>query len=241
MFKKVFLIYSMFFMLLASFTLLAQEEISSTEESSKGKQQQQQPREELNKKFIETLIEQDEKYLIRAIEGGSNEVKALAFIALAQKGADSELATTTINRYITYGLSSYNAAGLNDALVRNKAIEAASIIKKESSVYPLSELIYLDNSTSNIIVAVYALGEIGSKKGTAALLSQIRLSKNPAIVNETAIALGKIGDPSSLNDLIILAQNDFYSLNIRNVAVDAIANIKETDQTTANDTTTATQ
>jgi len=236
MFKKVFLIYSMFFMLLASFTLSAQEETSmSTEESSNGKQ----PRKELNQRFIDTLIEQDEKYLIRAIEGGSNEVKALAFVALAKKGAESELAITTINRYITYGLSSYNA-GLNDAHVRNKAIEAASIIKKESSVHPLSELIYLDNSTSNIIVAVYALGEIGSKKGTAALLSQIRLSKNPAIVNETAIALGKIGDPNSLNDLIILAQNDFYSLNIRNAAVDAIANIK-TDETTANDTTTATQ
>lgn len=230
MFKKVFIIYSMFFMFLASFSLLAQGEgAMSTEESSKAK-----PREELNKRFIETLVEQNEEYLIRAIESGSDEVKALAFTALAQKGAESELATATINRYITYGLSSYNG-GANDAYVRNKATEAASMIKKESSVRPLSQLVYLDNSTSNVIVAIYALGEIGSKKGTAALLSKIRLSNNPAIVNEATIALGKIGDPSSLNSLIDLAQNDFYSLNIRNAAVDAIANIKA-DETT-NDTT----
>ena len=237
MLKKVFLIYSMSFMLLSSLTLLAQETTSTT--STEGSESVK-PREELNKKFIEILAAKDEASLIKAIETGDNEVKALGFIALTQKGAQSELAITTINRYITYGLSSFNKS-TTDVYVRNKASEAASIIKAENSVYPLSELIYLDNSTSNIIVAIYALGEIGSKKGTAALLSQIRLAKNSAIVNEAAIALGKIGDPDSLNDLINLAQNDRYSLNIRNAAIDAIANIKADTTSSTDSGTTATQ
>ncbi len=233
MLKKVFLIFSMSFMLLSSLTLLAQEP-TSTEGSENGK-----PREEFNKKFIEILAAKDEASLIKAIETGNNEVKALAFTALTQNGTQSELAIVTINRYLTYGLSSFNK-NTSDVYVRNKAAAAAATIKAESSVYPLSELIYLDNSTSNIIVAIYALGEIGSKKGTAALISQLRLAKNSAIVNEATIALGKIGDPASLNDLINLAQNDRYSLNIRNAAIDAIANIKA-DTTSASSDATATQ
>ena len=235
MLKKVFLICSMSFMLFSSLTLLAQEATSTT--STEGSENSK-PREELNKKFIEILAEKDEASLIRAIETGNNEVKALAFTALTKNGTQSELAIITINRYITYGLSSFNKS-TTDVYVRNKASEAASLLKAESSVYPLSELIYLDNSTSNIIVAIYALGEIGSAKGTAALISQIRLAKNSAIVNEAAIALGKIGDPESLNDLINLAQNDRYSLNIRNAAIDAIANIKA-DTTSASSDTAAT-
>ena len=58
------------------------------------------------------------------------------------------------------------------------------------------------------------------------MLFQLRLAKTQAIVYETAVALGKIGDQAALSDLIDLAQNDQYFIVVRQAAVDAIKNIK---------------
>lgn len=100
-------------------------------------------------------------------------------------------------------------------------------------------MLYSEQEVSNIIAAAQTLGEIGSSKGVAALLFQLRLAKTQAIVYEVAVALGKIGDQAALSDLIDLAQNEQYFVVVRQAAVDAIKNIKPSSSNggnTASDT-----
>lgn len=234
MIKKIFLIFSVFTLMFISLTLFAQGGI--VQEEGVNETKKVTSKEEMNRKFIKTLAAQDESLLIKAIENGSPEVKALCFDALALKGSESRLIMSTINRHITYGLSfPYETSA--DMNVRYRAAKAASVTKSDTSVAVLSELLYSDNSISNIIMATYALGEIGSKKGTPALLKQIRTSNNPAVLNEVILALGKIRDTASLNDLLRLAQDDRYSIAVRSSAIDAISNI-DISSTDDNETTT---
>ena len=87
-------------------------------------------------------------------------------------------------------------------------------------------MLFAEQETFNIIAAVQALGDIGSEKAVPALLFQLRLGRTQGIVYEVAVALGKIGSPMALGDLIDLSQDDQYFLAIRQAAIDAIKNIK---------------
>ena len=218
MLKKIFIVTLMFAFSLSS--VFAQETSSGSTESSGNK-----PREELAQNFVDALANQDEKLLISAIEGGSPQVKALCFKALSEKGASSENLLEAINRYVSYGLNAPTTSN-SDSMVRYQALQAAKAAKSETSVEYISQMLYSEQETSNIIAAAQALGEIGSPKGVAALLFQLRLAKTQAIVYEVAVALGKIGDQAALSDLIDLAQDDKYFVVVRQAAVDAIKNIK---------------
>ncbi len=177
MLKKLFIV-----TLMSAFSLFS----VFAQEASAGNK----PREELSQNFVNALANQDEKLLISAIEGGSPHVKALCFKALSEKGANSENLIAAINRYVNYGLDvpfSQNS----DSMVRYQALQAAKAAKSESSVKYISQMLYSEQEVSNIIAAAQTLGEIGSSKGVAALLFQLRLAKTQAIVYEVAVALGK--------------------------------------------------
>ncbi|TXJ45200.1 HEAT repeat domain-containing protein [Brachyspira pilosicoli] len=184
----------------------------------------EKPREQLDQNFVDALINQDETLLINAIETGSPSVKALCFEALSKKGATSDLAIRTINRYVGYGLGT--SGSNSDSDVRYQALQAAKVAKSETSVDYISQMLFAEQETFNIIAAVQALGDIGSEKAVPALLFQLRLGRTQGIVYEVAVALGKIGSPMALGDLIDLSQDDQYFLAIRQAAVDAIKNIK---------------
>ncbi|WP_300367470.1 HEAT repeat domain-containing protein [Brachyspira sp.] len=216
MLKKIFIVTLMFAFSLSS--IFAQETTTETTTGDK-------PREQLTQNFVDALANQDERLLISAIEGGSPQVKAMCFKALSEKGASSENLLNAINRYVSYGLNAPSRQN-SDSMVRYQALQAAKSAKSETSVKYISQMLYSEQETSNIIAAAQALGEIGSSKGVAALLFQLRLAKTQAIVYEVAVALGKIGDQAALSDLIDLAQNDQYFVVVRQAAVDAIKNIK---------------
>lgn len=184
----------------------------------------EKPREQLDQNFVDALINQDETLLINAIETGSPSVKALCFEALSKKGATSDLAIRTINRYVGYGLGT--SGSNSDSDVRYQALQAAKVAKSETSVDYISQMLFAEQETFNIIAAVQALGDIGSEKAVPALLFQLRLGRTQGIVYEVAVALGKIGSPMALGDLIDLSQDDQYFLAIRQAAIDAIKNIK---------------
>ena len=184
----------------------------------------ERPREQLDQNFVDALINQDETLLINAIETGSPSVKALCFEALSKKGATSDLAIRTINRYVGYGLGT--SGSNSDSDVRYQALQAAKVAKSETSVDYISQMLFAEQETFNIIAAVQALGDIGSEKAVPALLFQLRLGRTQGIVYEVAVALGKIGSPMALGDLIDLSQDDQYFLAIRQAAIDAIKNIK---------------
>lgn len=213
MLKKICIL--IFIVMFSSISVFSQEEES---DSSANK-----PREALIQDFVDALANQDESLLISAIETGSPEVKALCFKALSESGASSDLLIQAINRYVNYGLS---AIGSNsDSEVRYQALKAAKTALSESSVQAISSMLYAERETFNIIAAIQALGEIGNAKAVPSLLFQLRLGRTQGIVYEAAVALGKIGDASSLADLISLAQDERYFLAVRQAAVDAIRNI----------------
>ena len=218
MLKKIFILTLVFAFSLTS--IFAQESNTNSESESNGNK----PREELSKNFIDALASQDENLLVEAIESGSPRVKALAFEALAKKGSSSEALVNAVNRYVTYGLN--NTSQNSDSEVRYQALKAAKVAKSETSVSAISQVLYAEQETFNIIAAVQALGEIGSSKAVPALLFQLRLGKTQGIVYEVAVALGKIGDKLALSDLIDLSQDDRYFVAVRQAAVDAIKNIK---------------
>ena len=215
MLKKIFTL--IFIFVLSTVSVFAQDEES--EESAN------KPREALLKDFVDALASQDESLLLSAIEMGSPEVKALCFQALSESGASSDLLIQAINRYVGYGLSSTYPSN-SDSEVRYQALKAAKTAVAESSVQAISSMLYAERETFNIIAAIQALGEIADAKAVPSLLFHLRLGRTQGIVYEAAVALGKIGDPSSLSDLVYLAQDDRYFLAVRQAAVDAIRNIK---------------
>lgn len=221
MFKKIFI--STLVLVFSVATIFAQETTTTTTQDSNNTTGTK-PREELDQNFVDALINQDETLLINAIETGSPSVKALCFEALSKKGATSDLAIRTINRYVGYGLGT--SGSNSDSDVRYQALQAAKIAKSETSVDYISQMLFAEQETFNIIAAVQALGEIGSEKAVPALLFQLRLGRTQGIVYEVAVALGKIGSPMALGDLIDLSQDDQYFLAIRQAAIDAIKNIK---------------
>ena len=239
MLKKIFIVTLMFAF---SLTSVFAQETTTTETTTTT--QGTKPREELSQNFVDALANQDEKLLISAIESGSPQVKALCFKALSEKGASSENLLNAINRYVSYGLDSTSPQN-SDSMVRYQALQAAKAAKSENSVRYISQMLYAEQETSNIIAAAQALGEIGSVQGVAPLLYQLRLAKTQGIVYEVAVALGKIGDQAALSDLIDLAQNEQYYMAVRQAAIDAIKNIKpssgsgETTTTTTTETDTA--
>ena len=238
MLKKIFIVTLMFAFSLSS--VFAQETTTTETSGTTGNK----PREALAQNFVDALANQDEKLLISAIEGGTPQVKAMCFKALSEKGANSETLLEAINRYVSYGLNAPTTHN-SDSMVRYQALQAAKAAKSETSVEYIAQMLYLEQETSNIIAAAQALGEIGSNKGVAALLFQLRLAKTQGIVYEVAVALGKIGDQAALSDLIDLAQNEQYFIAVRQAAVDAIKNIKPASggdnggNTQSTDTTTA--
>ena len=222
MFKKIFI--STLVLVFSVATIFAQETTTTTTTQDSNNTTGTKPREELDQNFVDALINQDETLLINAIETGSPSVKALCFEALSKKGATSDLAIRTINRYVGYGLGT--SGSNSDSDVRYQALQAAKIAKSETSVDYISQMLFAEQETFNIIAAVQALGEIGSEKAVPALLFQLRLGRTQGIVYEVAVALGKIGSPMALGDLIDLSQDDQYFLAIRQAAIDAIKNIK---------------
>ena len=225
MFKKIFI--STLVLVFSVATIFAQEtttDTTTTTTQDSNNTTGTKPREELDQNFVDALINQDETLLINAIETGSPSVKALCFEALSKKGATSDLAIRTINRYVGYGLGT--SGSNSDSDVRYQALQAAKIAKSETSVDYISKMLFAEQETFNIIAAVQALGEIGSEKAVPALLFQLRLGRTQGIVYEVAVALGKIGSPMALGDLIDLSQDDQYFLAIRQAAIDAIKNIK---------------
>ena len=226
MFKKIFI--STLVLVFSVATIFAQETTTDTTTTTTTQDSNNttgtKPREELDQNFVDALINQDETLLINAIETGSPSVKALCFEALSKKGATSDLAIRTINRYVGYGLGT--SGSNSDSTVRYQALQAAKIAKSETSVDYISQMLFAEQETFNIIAAVQALGEIGSEKAVPALLFQLRLGRTQGIVYEVAVALGKIGSPMALGDLIDLSQDDQYFLAIRQAAIDAIKNIK---------------
>ena len=237
MLKKIFIVTLMFAF---SLTSVFAQETTTTETTTTT--QGTKPREELSQNFVDALANQDEKLLISAIESGSPQVKALCFKALSEKGASSENLLNAINRYVSYGLDSTSPQN-SDSMVRYQALQAAKAAKSENSVRYISQMLYAEQETSNIIAAAQALGEIGSVQGVAPLLYQLRLAKTQGIVYEVAVALGKIGDQAALSDLIDLAQNEQYYMAVRQAAIDAIKNIKPSSgsgETTTTTTTTET-
>ena len=235
MLKKVFIVTLMFAFSLSSVFAQDTTTTTTTDTGTTGNK----PREQLAQNFVDALAAQDEKLLISAIESGSPQVKAMCFKALSEKGASSENLLNAINRYVSYGLDSTSPQN-SDSMVRYQALQAAKAAKSETSVEYISQMLYSEQETSNIIAAAQALGEIGSNKGVAALLFQLRLAKTQAIVYEVVVALGKIGDQAALSDLIDLAQNERYFVVVRQAAVDAIKNIKPSSDGGNNNTTTTT-
>lgn len=227
MFKKIFI--STLVLVFSVATIFAQETTTDTTTTTTTQDSNNttgtKPREELDQNFVDALINQDETLLINAIETGSPSVKALCFETLSKKGATSDLAIRTINRYVSYGLGTSSSSNA-DSTVRYQALQAAKIAKSETSVDYISQMLFAEQETFNIIAAVQALGEIGSEKAVPALLFQLRLGRTQGIVYEVAVALGKIGSPMALGNLIDLSQDDQYFLAIRQAAIDAIKNIK---------------
>ncbi|WP_157150141.1 HEAT repeat domain-containing protein [Brachyspira sp. SAP_772] len=240
MFKKILI--STLVLVFSVTTMFAQEtttDTTTTTTQDSNNATGTKPREELDQNFVDALINQDETLLINAIETGSPSVKALCFEALSKKGATSDLAIRTINRYVGYGLGTSGAN--SDSDVRYQALQAAKVAKSETSVDYISQMLFAEQETFNIIAAVQALGDIGSEKAVPALLFQLRLGRTQGIVYEVAVALGKIGSPMALGDLIDLSQDDQYFLAIRQAAVDAIKNIKPAAENNNNNTQQTTE
>lgn len=185
---------------------------------------------ELNSNFIETLSGQSDYVLEQAIEGGSPEVKGIVLEVLSKKGAENQNALNIINRYIYYGISDYSTQN-SDAYIRYKAIQAAGVLKSKTSVIPLSQLLYSEESTPNLLMAIYALGEIGDKKATQSILIRLRLASNQSVVYEAVLALGKIGDTAALADLLEVSQDSKYNNSVREAAINSLKQLKETPAT----------
>ena len=215
MLKRIFIL--IFIFVFSTVSVFAQENEESEDSANK-------PREALMKDFVDALASQDESLLVSAIETGSPEVKALCFQALSESGASSDLLIQAINKYVNYGLSTLGSSN-SDSEVRYQALKAAKTALSESSVPAISGMLYEEQEALNIIAAIQALGEIGDVKAVPVLLFQLRLGRTQGIVYEAAVALGKIGDASSLSDLVYLAQDDRYFLAVRQAAIDAIRNI----------------
>ena len=222
MLNKLFIVFAM---LIFSINMVFAQESTTNSTITKS---------ELNANFMETLSTQSDYVLEQAIEGGSPEVKGIVLEVLSKKGADNQNALNIINRYIYYGISDYSSQN-SDAYVRYKAIEAAAILKSETSVTPLSQLLYSEESTPNLLMAIYALGEIGNKKATQSILIRLRLAPNPSVVYEAVLALGKIGDTAALADLLEVSQNSTFNSTIRSAAMDSLKQLKETTPTTEAD------
>ena len=241
MFKKISI--AILISVFSAISLFAQETTETTTTTTDTTVTGEKPREQLDQNFVDALMNQDESLLISAIETGTPEVKALCFEALSKKGATSDLLVQTINRYVGYGLGSVSGSN-SDSMVRYQALQAAKVAKSEATVDYISQMLFAEQETFNIIAAVQALGEIGSEKAVPALLFQLRLGRTQGIVYEVAVALGKIGSPIALGDLINLSQDDQYFLAIRQAAIDAIKNIKpaaNNQNNTQNNTTEQTQ
>ena len=123
MFKKIFI--STLVLVFSVATIFAQETTITTTTQDSNNTTGTKPREELDQNFVDALINQDETLLINAIETGSPSVKALCFEALSKKGATSDLAIRTINRYVGYGLGT--SGSNSDSDVRYQALQAAKI------------------------------------------------------------------------------------------------------------------
>ena len=194
MLKKIFI--STLVLVFSVTTMFAQETATDTTTAQNSNNTTgEKPREQLDQNFVDALVNQDEELLINAInaiETGSPSVKALCFEALSKKGVNSDLAIRTINRYVGYGLGGTTGSNA-DSTVRYQALQAAKIAKSETSVDYISQMLFAEQETFNIIAAVQALGEIGSEKAVPALLFQLRLGRTQGIVYEVAVALGKIG------------------------------------------------
>lgn len=179
----------------------------------------------LRDEIVDALSQQDEMYIIQAIEGGSADVKSIAFEALIKKGGNSDKVINVVGVYVVY----YMSISVQDtfaANVRANAIKAAANIKSERLIDPLSEILYEDIYIPNIVGAAYALGEIGNTRATEALIHQLRLSENQAIIYEVVNALGKIGDPAALSDLLKVSQDYRFGAEVRKSATEAIKKLK---------------
>lgn len=184
--------------------------------------------EEIFKKFMGVIEAQDESALLQAIEGGSTEIKAICFEVLGRKGI-TENTKIVLDRYINYGLDYTKPVHDNYPtwMVRYRVALAMAQSKMEGFVTSLAQLLRLETESFVILAAIYALGEIGSPNGTEAILTHIRIAKNPAIVYEATLALGKIGDQRALAELMYVVQSGEFSFELREAAIDAISKLKK--------------
>lgn len=184
---------------------------------------------EIFKKFMGVIETQDESALLQAIESGSTEIKAICFEVLGKKGV-TENTRIVLNRYINYGLD-YTKPVYDDNyptwMVRYRVSLTMGQSKMEGFATSLAQLLRLETESSVILAAIYALGEIGSPNGTEVILTHIRTAKNPAIVYEATLALGKIGDQRALAELMRVVQSGEFSFEIRESAIDAISKLKK--------------
>ncbi len=235
MLKKVFLLSAI--VIISASSLIAQTNTSNGDEATstngQNSQSQQLTLSQLNENFIDVLSNQSEDVLKVALEGGDARVKGIVLKVLAQKATDDPDVIKIINQYIPYGISQPTAQ--NYASVRYNAIEAAALVKNATSVPILASLLYSENYIPNILMTIYALGEIKDSRAVPAIITRLKLSQNHAIVFEGVIALGKIGDPSSLSTLLDISQNSQYNLALRNQAINSIKELKISSSDSNND------
>jgi len=110
-----------------------------------------------------------------------------------------------------------------DAYIRSVSAEALGEIGDKQAVDPIIELLNdkINRGKSQVSAAV-ALGNLGGKKATPALLKSLR-SENVYVREASARALGKIGDPTAV-DLLIETTDD-EGQRVRAAAIEALGKL----------------
>jgi HEAT repeat protein len=110
--------------------------------------------------------------------------------------------------------------------IRLTAVVALGNLRDPSSTHTLISAL-ADSSAAVRIAAANALGAIGDRKATTALLALLDGRQDEQIRSAAVTALGKLKDPESVTPLLTIAEDEFDSWIIRKVAIEALGEIRD--------------
>ena len=160
--------------------------------------------------------------LITNIDNIYNEVSIAAIEALGEIG-DLSTIPELINILDVDDIS-FEYTGSENVTNISNAVKKIYVNNKDASYECLYSFLAKDNNIIQESVA-FILGELGKDEAVEPLLGLLKATMNLDIRKNTIIALGKIGNVDSLEDLVQIIEDENSYWLIKKVAIDAIYNI----------------
>lgn len=187
------------------------------------------------RQLIHALSNASETLLAMTLETEDPTARIAALTVI--KGRDSisdERLINLIVKNLYYGIIDNSGSTDTSAYnVRKAAIEAAVATKGGGNpqvvVRELGQLLRTEEDYLLRVKLVYAIGEFGSEGvgGLPRIKEILRLSKREAIVHESVVAVGKIGDSSVIPTLIAISQDHRFSSKTRMLALEVIGKLSK--------------